>query len=75
MSLIWIGWIVIPWLVFAVAEAIALRNDVPGDTLSEHVRRWLSVKTRKGRTLFLILWLIGMGVWIWFGFHIGTGLV
>ena len=74
-SWLWITWLFAPWVIFAIVEGVALRNDMPGDTLSEHIRKWLSVKTRPGRTAFLIVWLIGLGVWLWFVVHILTGLV
>lgn len=67
-TILWVGW----FLLFAVVEALALRNDMPGDTLSEHVRKWLSVKTKLGRTVFLIVWA---GFTVWFGLHILTGWV
>jgi hypothetical protein len=40
----WLGWL----LMFLAIEAGALLNKQPGDTLSEHVWRWFSVK-RKGK--------------------------
>ena len=65
-TLAWIVWGVF----FAVVEGFALHNDMPGDTLSEHVRKWLSVKTRIGRTAFLVIWA---GFAVWFCAHILTG--
>ena len=67
-TIAWVAWLVL----FIVVEFLALRNDVSEDTLSEHVRRWLSVKTRWGRTVFLVAWA---GFTVWFGVHIVTGLV
>lgn len=65
---LWIGWIA----AFFIVEGVALHNDMPGDTLSEHLRQWLSVKTKLGRTVFLVLWA---GFAVWFCVHIITDLV
>lgn len=65
---LWIGWAA----AFAIIEGIALFNDVPRDTLSAHIRRWLSVKTKLGRTIFLIAF---GGFVAWFAVHILTGTV
>lgn len=67
-TILWVSW----FILFAVVEVLALRNDMPGDTLSEHVRKWLSVKTKLGRTVFLIVWA---GFTAWFGVHVLTGWV
>jgi hypothetical protein len=67
-TLLWIGW----FLIFAIVEAFALHNDMPGDTLSEHVRKWLSVHTKLGRSIFLVVWA---GFSVWFLVHIVTKLV
>lgn len=65
---LWIGWIA----AFVVIEAAAVFNDKKEDTLSEHLRRWFSVNTRPGRTVFLIMF----GAFVaWFGLHILTGMV
>jgi hypothetical protein len=65
---LWIGWIV----VFGVVEGFALHDDMPGHTLSEHVRKWFSVKTKLGRTVFLVVF---GGFVAWFSVHILTGTV
>ncbi len=65
---LWAGWI----LAFFVIEIIALRNDVPRDTLSAHIRRWLRTDTKLGRTVFLVAF---GGFICWFGVHILTKLV
>jgi len=65
-TLLWVGWI----LAFAIIEGVALHNDMPGDTLSEHTRKWFSVKTKLGRTIFLCIWA---GFAVWFCVHIITG--
>lgn len=65
---LWILWIV----AFAVVEGVALKNDVPGDTLSEHIRLWFRLDSRLGRTAFLVAF---GGFVAWFGVHILTGLV
>lgn len=62
---LWIGWA----LAFAVIEGAALKNDVPGDTLSEHLRRWFSTDTHRGRWL----WLATSGLFFaWFVTHIAV---
>lgn len=59
------------WCIFfVVVEAIALARDLPGDTLSEHVRKWFSVKTKLGRTAFLVIWAAFA---VWFLPHILLG--
>lgn len=65
-TLLWIGWLA----AFALIEGFALKNDMPGDTLSEHTRKWFSVKTKLGRTAFLVAWA---GFAVWFCAHILTG--
>ena len=62
---LWIGWV----LAFVLVETFALRNDMPGDTLSEHVTKWFSVRTKLGRTVFLVTW---SGFAVWFAVHILT---
>lgn len=57
----WIIWLVM----FGVIEGAALKNKAPGDTLSEHVWKWLKIKDkprgwnlrRAGLGLFLV-WLL-----------------
>lgn len=57
---LWIGWIV----AFVVIEGLALKDRDRGDTLSEHVWEWFSVKkpgpwAKARRTLLaaFMLWL------------------
>ena len=64
-TLLWVGWLA----AFAIIEGVALHNDMPGDTLSEHTRKWFSVKTKLGRTIFLVAWV---GFAVWFTVHIIT---
>jgi hypothetical protein len=42
-SWIWIGWLVVTGLSFAVLETIALIDRRRGDTLSENIRAWLGI--------------------------------
>jgi hypothetical protein len=65
---LWIGWIA----AFAVVEGFALHNDMPGDTLSAHIRKWFSLKTKRGRTVFLVVF---GGFVLWLGVHLLTGTV
>lgn len=67
-TLLWAGWV----LAFIIVEGFALRNDVSGDTLSEHVRKWIRTDTKLGRTIFLVAF---GGFAIWFLVHIITKLV
>lgn len=59
-----IAWIM--WLIqFGVTEGLALANKTPGDTLSEHIWKWFSIKDkstgwrlrRAGLVMFLA-WLV-----------------
>lgn len=66
-SLVWLAWL----LIFLVAEGIALFNTEKGDTLSETVWRWASIKG-KGRAWrlrrFALLCLLA-----WLSLHMLTG--
>lgn len=69
MTALWVGWAV----AFAIIEGVALYHDyrdVPGGTLSAHLRRWFSVKTKLGRTAFLVVF---GGFCAWFFPHILLG--
>lgn len=68
-TLAWILWIA----GFFAIEIPAIRNDVPGDTLSEHFRRWFTTKSHYGR----LVWIGVSGVFFaWFVVHIAvTGSV
>lgn len=62
---LWLAWFV----AFGVIEGAAIRNDVRGDTLSEHFRRWFRTGTHRGRTA----WIITSGVFFaWFVVHIAV---
>lgn len=66
-TLAWFGW----FLYFAIVEGLALRNPVPGDTLSEHGWSWGSFKGkargwRWRRIAFLALL-------VWLAVHIVSG--
>lgn len=65
-TLLWVGWL----LAFAIIEGVALHNDMPGATLSEHLRRWFRVDTKLGRTAFLV---VTVGLAAWLVAHIITG--
>lgn len=68
MSWFTIGWIA--WfLMFAVIEGIAIFNDKKNDTLSEHIRLWLSTHEKLGRTI----WIVISGIFFaWFIIHIAV---
>ncbi|MDX6740754.1 hypothetical protein [Actinocorallia sp. A-T 12471] len=61
-TLAWIGWIA----AFVVIEGVALARRAPGDTLSEHVWRWLRVRDARPTPLTwaLRLLLVAGGVWL-----------
>lgn len=62
---LWIAW----FAAFAVIEGVAIKNDVQGDTLSEHLRLWFRTDTKPGRTA----WLVVSGVFFaWFVTHIAV---
>jgi hypothetical protein len=62
-TVLWVAW----GLAFAGIEAAALHNDMPGDTLSEHLRKWFRTDTHTGRTV----WAIASGIFFgWFAIHI-----
>jgi len=64
-TLLWVIWIA----AFACIELAALLNDRPGDTLSEHFRKWFRTDTKPGRTA----WLIVSGIFVaWFLVHIAV---
>lgn len=41
-TLLWVSW----WVEFFVIEGYALSNKTPGDTLSEHLWKWFSLKDK-----------------------------
>ena len=56
MTIAWIGWLV----AFVVIEAIAIKSKARGDTLSEHVWSWFSIRKSKNNVFtygFLLFWL------------------
>jgi hypothetical protein len=57
-TLAWAAWLA----AFAVIEGRALANKTPGDTFSEHTRRWFATHTKGGRLAFAIVWCT-FGVW------------
>lgn len=67
-----VAWIFM-FLWFAVIESAALFDKDPGDTLSEHLRKWLG--TRKDSPIWhrIIGWTVFVGFWVWFIPHILLG--
>lgn len=60
-TLLWVVWLV----QFAAIEGVALVDKRPGDTLSEHVWNWFSIRDkstgwlwRRGALLAFLGWLI-----------------
>lgn len=65
-DIVWGGLLVVG----AAVEVHALFNERAGDTLSERVRAWFRVRTRRGRLVFAGSWV---GFAVWFLFHILRG--
>ena len=64
-TILWVRWIA----AFVCIELVAISNDAPGDTLSEHFRKWFRTDTKPGRTV----WLVVSGIFIaWFLVHIAV---
>lgn len=64
-----IGWFTVAWILwlvgFVVIEGIAIANSKPGDTLSEHIWRWFSIRdkqpgyrVRRALLSSLLAWLL-----------------
>lgn len=69
----WVVWIIAVFGTFFALEIPAIRNDVPGDTLSERLRQWLGTHPR--RKWGTIGSMIFLGAVMWFAFHIITNAV
>ena len=69
----WPLWLAIVLGGFAVPEFLALRNKVPGDTLSERLRAWFRVDTPGGGASWLAVWLALAAVLAWLLPHILLG--
>jgi hypothetical protein len=63
----WLFWI----LMFFVIELPAIVNRTPGDTLSEHTRRWFATRTKprawRIRRLVLAFFLVWLGLHFFLG--------
>lgn len=70
ITVAWVGWLTAG----AALEVMALRSARPGDTLSEHVWKWLKVKDGRNPwwTWPFRVALVGGGVWL--GLHLGLGI-
>jgi hypothetical protein len=66
----WIVWVAVMAISFAIPEAIALKNRVPGDTLSEWTRSRWRTYTKGGRWVWALVWA---AFTFWFGIHIADG--
>jgi hypothetical protein len=64
-AIAWFAWIIM----FGIIEAIAIKHDAPGDTLTEHIQKWFRTDTHLGRTAFLVAF---GGFAVWFVIHILT---
>jgi len=60
-TIIWGLWL----LILLLVEAAALRNKKKGDTLSEHIWKWFSIKERgamwrwrRGALLAILAWIL-----------------
>ena len=65
MTIAWIGWLI----AFVVIEAIAIKSKARGDTLSEHVWSWFSLRKSK-KNVFTYGFLL---FWLWLTIHFVTG--
>ena len=68
-TVLWLAW----GFVFVVVETLAIIDRRRGDTLSEHVWKWLKVGARQPT---LLVWVARAGVLIfcaWLGFHLAFG--
>lgn len=65
---LWIGWIAL----FGVIEGAALINKDKGDTLSEHIWKWFSVKEESSPKKTLRMVSLG-GFLTWLVIHFLTG--
>jgi hypothetical protein len=63
MTTAWIIWIAL----FFVIEGIALADKKKGDTLTEHFRKWFSLK-HKGKGWLLRRGVLAAGL-LWLGYH------
>lgn len=70
----WITWFWAIWVIgFMIVEAIAVFNNVPGDTLSEHVWRLIGTD-QEDRTAMMWIWRAGLLVLLaWLIPHMMTG--
>lgn len=72
-------WTWIIWLgTFVVAEAFALFNKKPGDTLSEHAWRWFAVKDEADASVakqpLRVRRVVLIGFLGWLLVHLGWGV-
>lgn len=66
----WPLWLALVLGGFAAPEALAIKNKVPGDTLSERIRAWLRTDTPGGGASWLAVWTVLAGVLAWLLGHI-----
>lgn len=66
----WPLWLLIAFGGFIVPEVIAIRNKVPGDTLSERLRAWFHVDTPGGGASWLAVWSLLELTLLWLVGHI-----
>lgn len=64
----WAAWGLAVLATFAVLEGIALLNRRDGDTLSEHLRRWLGIdpanERRKAAVPLFIAAVVALAAWL-----------
>lgn len=71
--IIWAVWVFLVLASFFAIEIPAVRNKIPGDTLSENLRLWLGI--RPHRKWGIAGTFIFGGFFVWFLFHIITNAV
>lgn len=64
-TVLWIGWLV----AFLVIETVAIIRKERGDTLSEHVWAWFSLRKSKKSLLTYAF----AAFWLWLTIHFLTG--
>lgn len=73
-TIAWIAWLVLTIGGFIALEVVALvrknDRDLDPDTLSDHLTKWFSVKTRTGRIVWTVVCIILAVVLAWLWPHI-----
>lgn len=68
----WVTWLALVVGGFVAIEVPAIRNKQPGDTLSEHLRKWFSTHTKRGKWFWLAACTGLAGLLLWLAVHIAV---